>query len=426
MDPQTQQGLAPDVLGALRQTADRIETLVDGIAEDITEVLHREVSELPDDPQTRRDTWRASRELIRAFLRSLRSGQSLEPVEPIPEALAAARGRARAGLGLLPLLRLTHLGHGAFLASWEGELTQLDLPAETLLATMVASQQLSFSYADGMARRLGEAYEDERRLLTRTGDAQRAEAIRAILAGTGHDPDALGRTLGHDLRRHHVGLVLWTTGGVEEVELTVPLEEAAADVAAALGAGRPLLMWDARAVLAAWVSVPDADAAVAAIETLAGQPRADRVSVAIGVPAFGLAGFRSTHRDAEDAFRVALTAGRRLGSVVPFRRVELAALLSDDLQRARRFVDGHLGPLAVDDDEHGRLRSTLRVYLEENGSRVAVARRLGIHANTVGNRVRACEELLGGELPERRVELHVALALAQTLGSSVLRPGAVT
>ena len=117
---------------------------------------------------------------------------------------------------------------------------------------------------------------------------------------------------------------------------------------------------------------------------------------------------------------MALTAGRRMGSIVTYRKVELAALLSDDLTRVRRFVQGHLGPLAVDDDEHGRLRATLRVYLEEHGSRVAVARRLGIHANTVGNRVRACEELLGGELGTQGVELHVALALAQTLGAPVL------
>ena len=184
MDPLTQEALPPSVIAALRDTADRIETLVDGIAEDITELLHQEVEELPDDPQTRRDTWRASRELIRAFLRSLRSSQAPAPVDPIPEAIAAARGRARAGLGLLPLLRLMHLGQGAFLATWEREVTGLALPAETVLETVVASQRLSFAYADAMAKRLGEVYEDERRILTLTGDAQRAEAIRAMISST--------------------------------------------------------------------------------------------------------------------------------------------------------------------------------------------------------------------------------------------------
>jgi DNA-binding PucR family transcriptional regulator len=80
-----------------------------------------------------------------------------------------------------------------------------------------------------------------------------------------------------------------------------------------------------------------------------------------------------------------------------------------------------LGPLSVDDDENARLRATLKVYLEENASRVAVSRRLGIHANTVANRVRACQELLGRDLGTRQVELQVALTLAETLGAAVLR-----
>ncbi len=414
------EALTPEVLDALRATAGRVDEQIDAIAEEIADVLHREEPDLRDDPQTRVVTSRASREIIRSFLRAVRTGHPIGTVPTTAETIDAARDRARAGQAFLPLLRLCHLGHGAFLTTWERELTGLDLPKETLLAATVASQQLSFAWMDNMGGQLAQAYEEERKLLTRTGEAQRAETIRAILEGGGHDIDALGRLLAYDLRRHHVGVLLWTTGSGDHEELAAPLERAAADVAKALGGGRALLMWDARAVLAAWVAVPDPEAASAAIAQLSTKPRADRVSVALGEPSFGVSGFRSTHRDAQDAFRVALTAGRRMGSIVTYRKVELAALLSDDLTRVRRFVQGHLGPLAVDDDEHGRLRATLRVYLEEHGSRVAVARRLGIHANTVGNRVRACEELLGGELGAQGVELHVALALAQTLGAPVL------
>jgi DNA-binding PucR family transcriptional regulator len=58
----------------------------------------------------------------------------------------------------------------------------------------------------------------------------------------------------------------------------------------------------------------------------------------------------------------------------------------------------------------------LRVYLEERGARAPTATRLAIHPNTVSNRVRACEALIGRPLGERPVELQVALALAHTIG----------
>jgi DNA-binding PucR family transcriptional regulator len=99
-----------------------------------------------------------------------------------------------------------------------------------------------------------------------------------------------------------------------------------------------------------------------------------------------------------------------------------AALVAGDLERARRFVRAELGALAAGDDETTRLRATLKVYLEESGSRVATARRLGVHPNTVANRVQSCREVLARDLTERRVQLEVALALAQLLGPAVLLP----
>ncbi|MBJ7329709.1 MAG: helix-turn-helix domain-containing protein [Solirubrobacteraceae bacterium] len=412
--------LSPEVLGALRATADRVGDRLDAVAQQIADVLHAEEPDLPGDPQTLHDTSRASREIIRSFLWVVRTGMPVASVRVPSDPLDAARGRARAGLALVPLLRLCHLGHGAFLTTWDHELSRLDAPPAVLMEASAASQRLSFSWMDSMSRQLAAAYDDERRSLAVTGEAHRAQTIRAILSGDAHDVDGLSRLLGHDLRRHHVGVLAWTTGSGDPDQLAAPLRRAVVEVAETLGGSRPLVMSHARAVLAGWVAIADPKTAAAAIAQLTSRARADRVSIALGEPAFGVPGFRATHRDAQDAFRVAILARRRLGSVVSYRKVELAALASEDLSRVTRFVRDHLGPLAADDDEHSRLRATLRLFVEERGSRVGVARRLGIHANTVGNRVRACEELLGREVAEHGVELHVALALAQTLGAPVL------
>jgi DNA-binding PucR family transcriptional regulator len=109
---------------------------------------------------------------------------------------------------------------------------------------------------------------------------------------------------------------------------------------------------------------------------------------------------------------MALLAGRRAGSVTRYAAVALAALATNDLEETRAFVTAQLGGLARDDDVALRLAATLRVYLDENASPTRTAKRLGIHENTVANRVRQAEKLLGRPVAEQRLELHVALALA--------------
>jgi DNA-binding PucR family transcriptional regulator len=87
-----------------------------------------------------------------------------------------------------------------------------------------------------------------------------------------------------------------------------------------------------------------------------------------------------------------------------------------DLPLARRFVDRELGALAADDDTARRLAATVGVYLEQQCSGTATAKRLGLHENTIRYRVRQAEQLLGRPVDERTLELRVALALAGAVG----------
>ena len=135
-------------------------------------------------------------------------------------------------------------------------------------------------------------------------------------------------------------------------------------------------------------------------------------AVALGRPARGVAGFRRTHEEAGHARRVASLAGRSPGSVTSYDSVALAALATVDLGQASRFVADQLGELAADDDTMRRLAATLRVFLDEQGSRARAARRLGLHENTIGYRIRQAEEILGRSVEENALELHVALVLA--------------
>jgi PucR C-terminal helix-turn-helix domain len=68
-----------------------------------------------------------------------------------------------------------------------------------------------------------------------------------------------------------------------------------------------------------------------------------------------------------------------------------------------------------------RLRDTLRVFLQENGSYKSTAERLVLHKNTVQYRVRKAEESMRRPVVQDRLRIELALLAAQWLGTAVLR-----
>jgi hypothetical protein len=75
-----------------------------------------------------------------------------------------------------------------------------------------------------------------------------------------------------------------------------------------------------------------------------------------------------------------------------------------------RFRTTLLGPLQ-EEDRHGLLQETLRIFLEEGGSLRPTAERLGIHRNTLAYRLKQIRAIVDADLdsPRVRLSLHVAL-----------------
>jgi DNA-binding PucR family transcriptional regulator len=94
--------------------------------------------------------------------------------------------------------------------------------------------------------------------------------------------------------------------------------------------------------------------------------------------------------------------------------VRLESMLLGDLDRAREFVDAELGRLTAADALAQRVRETLLAWLS-TGSHVSAAATLGVHENTIRNRIRMAEELIAEPLQNRRTELLVALRLERVL-----------
>ncbi|MEA2312521.1 MAG: hypothetical protein QOE28_2489 [Solirubrobacteraceae bacterium] len=403
----------------LLAAAQAVERDADDIARDIADMLIREVPEISADAETREDILLRGRAGLLSWARAFLRGVAPNEVESPAEAYSYARALARRGVPLDVLLRIHRLALSVLLQAWEERLGSHH-PAELLLAATRRSIEVNFQFHDALMEGLSAEYQRERERWVRGAEALRRETITAILAEAAVDTDGASRILGYDLRRHHIGLVLWAVPTPDDPQVIPRLERAATAASAHLEAGRPLMLSVDGSTMWAWLG-RDSELPRELIDSLAAAMNADGVSIALGAPGRGLTGFRRTHRDAADTAKVAIAGRRRPGSVTAFHAVEVAALFADDPERTRRFVHERLGGLATDDDESHRLRATLMLYLEENGSRVATAKRIGVHPNTVANRIRACREILGHDVGHDQVPLLVALTLAATLGPAVLR-----
>lgn len=353
-------------------------------------------------------------------------GLLVRPAEPLPgppsppEAIAFATSTLRRGVEPSALIQAYRVGQNAVWRRWMDDVAAQVEDPELLIAILDLSSARLFGYVDAVIAQLLRHYHDERERWLGGALARRAEVVRAILDGGGDDPAEASRALGFELDRQLLALVLWRTDepppGGPALE---GLQRLAGRIADAVGSGRALTVPAGSATLWAWVAAegPAAAAAVQAAQAHRGPAEA----VAFGGPAPGLAGMRQAHLEALEARRVAHLSGA--GGVTCHAEVEVAALVSADLERLRGYVGRTLGPLAADDAAAARLRESLGAWFGAGCNARAAAERLGTHKNTVLYRVRRAEALLGHPLAERALEVQVALEAAARLGPAVLPPG---
>jgi purine catabolism regulator len=157
-------------------------------------------------------------------------------------------------------------------------------------------------------------------------------------------------------------------------------------------------------------------------------------TVSAGAPAEDLADVARSFREAARVAEAtepgrALPSGRSFHerSDIGLRRLLYA--LRDD-PRVQEYAERRLGPLLDHDARHGTdLVAALRGYLDAAGNKTVAARCAGLSRETVYQRLRTIERLLGHDLEsgEQRTELHVALHAVDALRARpVTRPGPAT
>jgi DNA-binding PucR family transcriptional regulator len=275
-------------------------------------------------------------------------------------------------------------------------------------------ERFGFAYEDRISSQVAAEYVAELERRQNRARAVRIDAVRALLAGAAIDRDGAERALSHRLSVTQLAFVCWA----ERADLDVA--PAGAAVAAELGSQRPLLVSDGAQALWGWVAgaaaaEPD-PAGVAAVLAGRGEP----INVAFGESHLGPVGFRESHLEALRARRVVELSGRHPPSVTRFAEIAVVDALSRDLDAARALVARELGGLAVDGVREREERVALLAVLDAQGGLAAAASALGVHRNTVLQRVRRAEERRARRADEGLLELHVALRLAEVLGTAVL------
>jgi PucR C-terminal helix-turn-helix domain/GGDEF-like domain len=394
-----------------RWLQDYIRTVDDSLRARVSEnVAQAALTSIPElaDPDLQGDL----RDLARECLQSIIAMMTMQPdtwVDPgLPIAgLDFARALARRGINVVVLFKIFRTGHSYFWASiMDRAEVEIDDAALRMRVLGVLWERLS-RWMDLIIDQLVDVYTEERDRWLRGALARRAEIVEAILAGDDVPVEHASAVLGHDLEQHQTGLTIRAADRDMAGSGIGVLEEIAAELAARLGARRAFTLPSGAHALWAWVSTPSPPDR-SALHALAS--RWPRIRVGVGRSAKGIEGFRRSHREAVKAQQTAARAGTPR-SLTLYEDVELVSLLAADPEGMEAFIASELGPQITTTRGSERLLETALAFLECNGNGSATAHQLGIHRNTVRNRLTRAEAFLGRPVSPPDVPLQLALAL---------------
>lgn len=378
-----------------------LESRLDELTETIATRIRTEVGEIeafasPQLDETLRTT---ARNALVNELSFMRHGREIPRTCP-PDAAEAARLAALARIPATVVLQTHRIGHSVVWHAFVEEADRLELEDGLRHDVLEAASRFLFGYVDALARFVEAEYEGELARLRTSSEKVRARAVLDLLEGRTQAVNGLG----YDISLAHVACVGSGPGA-----------ERAARALAQLLDRRLLLVQPTGGAVWAWLGGDEPDERAARM--LAGF-HADGAVLGIGEPAGGIEGFRTSHLQALDAHGI---AARRSHPLARYRDVALEALALRDERSARRFVDVELGPLGSG-DRAAALKATLRTYFACSQNAAATAATLGVHEQTVAQRLRAVEERVGGSVNARRAQLDAALRVEALLDSSSSRP----
>lgn len=410
-------GVPETVATEMRRTAAELLGHVSSYADDMLDYILERIPEAGADDDLLGLTLGSCSSNLEAALSMVRHGIDVSAATAPVTALEHARAMAARGYSVDVMLRFYRTGHAYFSERVLAGLSDLVSDPALALAVVADLQRYAFAYIDRISSEVAAEYVAELERMQTRARAARTDAVRGLITGDHLDLRRAELTLSHRLTGWQTAFLCWTDR--EDADL-VGLGTA---IGKHLGSPHPLLVPDGAQALWGWVSTTRAPEVTAEEIARLSERVPETVRITIGTPAQGAQGFRSSHAQAQRGRRIVELADRA-SPVTSYPDIALVDTMSGDLDLARGFVAAELGALAVLGQREDEERRAMLAVLDAQGGLAAAAEELGVHRNTVLQRVRRAEERRGRAANERVAELHAALRLVHALGPVVLAPKA--
>ena len=414
------------VNGYVAEVADRLHSRLVELSSALRTSLEDQIPDLRGDVRLGELLGASVEGNVDTVLHALRYDIAVERVEAPTAALEYARRLAQQGMPVNALVRAYRLGQRRVNELVFAELHAIEIPDSMRVPVIEAITGTLFEYIDWMSQQVVAVYEEERERWLENQNSLRALRVREILAANKSvDVDAASTTIRYPLRWHHLGLIMWYPDLGTEGDELARLQRFLRELGEAAGAdASPLFVAADQSCGWGWLAYRAA--ATDAVEKIRrfALSRPDSASVAIGMMAGGLEGFRRSHREAVEARAVAIISDRGGTTVITAADpgLSVVARLGGDVAATRDWVATVLGDLATDNDNDARLRETLRVYLACGCSYKLAAEELNLHFNSVKYRVGRAVARRGREIGTDRLDVELALLACHWYGSAVLQP----
>lgn len=399
------------------------------IVEDMTELLATRVSGLDQDPQLIEMLHASIDGNVWTLCHILTNDIGTDSIQPSTGAVEYAMRLAQRDVPLGSLTRAYYLGQSMLVSRGIDAVDQLQIEDKDVQMNVVrVVADVTHNYIDWILQYVTDVHVAEQQRWWTARAVTNAAGVMKVLRGEAISATGFEAKTKYSLEQHHIAFIAWLEFGTPDTEEQQRIDQLLRRLASIVHSSKPpLITASDRSTAWAWAAIPSAEVSTEVlrrIETFAASADARNVRVAMGAPGSGIAGFRRSHEQAAKARLVALSAQRyREERLVAFGDPDVGflSLIMHDTKSALIWTREVLGDVALGGESKAALRETLATFYASGENVSKTAELLGLHRNTVRQRVSRFE-LERGTKRIHGMEISLALKLFELLGERAEKP----
>lgn len=392
------------------------------IVEDMTELLAERVAGLDQDPQLIEILHASIHGNVWTLGHVLTNDIDIDSIQPNTGAVEYAVRLAQRDVPLASLTRAYYLGQAMLVRRGIDAVDQLELEDKVLQMNLVRRMtDVTHNYFDWMIQYVTEVHITEQAKWWTARAVTNTAVVLKVLRGDPLSAAGFESKTRYSLELHHIAFIAWLELETQDTEEQQRVDRLLRRMASIVQSPKPpLITASDQSTAWAWAAMPTAKldpGLLRRIEALAATEDARNIRVVVGAPGSGVAGFRRSHEQAAKARLVALGAKRYLEErFVSFSDPDVGflSLIMHDQKSAIIWTKEVLGQVAGRGEQNSALRETLATFYETGENFSKTAEVLGLHRNTIRQRVGRFEQERGTSRVNR-LEMSLALKLFDLL-----------